>query len=344
MNFLKRVFNPSEEAEETRKEGETPAAEPKTEPSIEAEKPAEPAPQPASTSEEPTIELAKVKPEEEEPPTVKTDDGSTRRLEAEKLISAVNMHVIFGQATDVGPFREKNEDSLFAVFSTSQSTNNFPDFGIFVIADGMGGHAEGDKASAIAVKVVASELFNSVFVPIISGDDIANMSPMAELLISAVEKANREVHVSIPKGGGTTCTAVMILRERAYIAHVGDSRAYMITQDGIEQLTHDHSVVQRLIDLGTITEEEGRVHPRANELYRTLGFNDSIEVDVFSRRLVSGSKLIICTDGLWNVVKKETMLDIVQKHNNPQDAANKLIAKSNENGTTDNISVIVVYR
>jgi PPM family protein phosphatase len=150
------------------------------------------------------------------------------------------------------------------------------------------------------------------------------------------------VHQQIPKGGGTTCTAVVVLGDRAYVAHVGDSRAYMITKDGLEQITRDHSMVQRLLELGQLTPEEAATYSRRNELYRALGFKDVLEVDALSRRLPPGSRMLLCSDGLWNHVEGPEIFNIVLNHPNPQEACNKLVALANTRGGTDNITVILL--
>jgi protein phosphatase len=135
----------------------------------------------------------------------------------------------------------------------------------------------------------------------------------------------------------------MVIGGMAYIAHVGDSRIYLIQRDQIEQITRDHSLVQRLIELDQLTPEEARDHPQHNVLYRALGQNDSVEVDTLTRRLPKNSRLLICSDGLWNLVQDHEMVDVVRQFNNPQEACNKLIAMANMRGGTDNITVVLLY-
>src|SRR5690606_5445425 len=126
----------------------------------------------------------------------------------------------------------------------------------------------------------------------------------------------------------------------AYIAHVGDSRIYLYTKDGLEQLTRDHSLVQRLIELDQLTQEEAAEHPQKNVLYRALGQSENIEVDTLTRRLPPKARLLLCSDGLWNQVPERDIQEIVKQSNNPQDACNKLVALANKHGGMDNVTVI----
>ncbi len=269
-------------------------------------------------------------------------DGATRQLPAEAVIAVSNAHLSFGQATDVGMLRSNNEDAVLSFFSTSSSSEDLLDFGVFIVADGMGGHNEGEVASTIATHVVSTEVIQSIYLPILEGVSLSDLPPVTDVLVEAVEKANVKIHTTIPKGGGTTCTAVVLLGDRVYVAHVGDSRAYLINKDSMEQITRDHSMVQRLIELRQLKPEEAIGHSRSNELYKALGFKEELEVDAWSRRLPPNSRLILCSDGLWNLVREDEIKGIVTVHSDPQDACNKLVAMANSRGGTDNITVIVL--
>jgi serine/threonine protein phosphatase PrpC len=206
----------------------------------------------------------------------------------------------------------------------------------------MGGHKGGERASAIAVRLIATDIINSLYMPLLAGSDRTDQPPMSEILDKALQNANTAIHEAISEGGGTTCTTAVVLRDMVYIAHVGDSRCYLITKDTIEQLTRDHSVVQRLVELGQLTPEDALAHPRGHELYRVLGFKESVDVDIFSRRLSAGSRLLLCCDGLWNLVHESDLRHIVLDATSPQDACNALIARANMAGGRDNITAIVV--
>lgn len=268
-------------------------------------------------------------------------DGATRPLPPETVISSSNEHLVFGQSTDVGMVRSNNQDTVFSLFSTSRSADQRPDFGLFVVADGMGGHHDGEKASAMAAHVVATNIAATVYLPILRGENDADRMPITEAMIAAVQKANAEIIVRVPEGG-TTLTAVAVIGDLGYVVHVGDSRVYLITKDGLEQITRDHSLVQRLVELDQLTPEEAVNHHQKNVLYRALGQSENIEVDALTRRLPPKSRVMLCSDGLWNLVNDQEIIEIIMGHDNPQEACDKLVALANTHGGTDNITAIVL--
>ena len=274
-------------------------------------------------------------------PPMNIGDGITRPLPPETVISSSNEHLLFGQATDVGMVRTNNQDAVFSFVSTSRSSQQRPDFGLFVVADGMGGHHDGEKASAITASMVASYITHHIFLPMLNSDDDTERVPVTESMIAAVQKANADIITKVPDGG-TTLTAVAVIGDLAYVAHVGDSRIYLVTKDNIEQITRDHSLVQRYVELNLLTREEASVHAQKNVLYRALGQSETLEVDALTRRLPPNAKLMLCSDGLWNLVTEEEIADIVSKHSNPQEACDKLVALANAHGGTDNITVIIL--
>jgi serine/threonine protein phosphatase PrpC len=268
-------------------------------------------------------------------------EGATRPLPPETVISSSNEHLSFGQSTDVGMVRNNNQDSALSYFFTSRSADQRPDFGLFIVADGMGGHHDGEKASALAARTVAIDVTSNVYLPLLNGDNDADRPPITEALIAAVQKANADIIGGVPEGG-TTLTAVAVVGDLAYVAHVGDSRVYLITKDGVEQITRDHSLVQRLIELDQLTREEADEHPQKNVLYRALGQSETLEVDALTRRLPPNSRLLLCSDGLWNLVLDEDIVEIAMSHSNPQEACDKLVALANKRGGTDNITAIML--
>ncbi len=269
-------------------------------------------------------------------------DGATRPLPEETLIAFMgNGHLTFGQATDIGMVRNNNQDSAFSFFSTLRSADERPDFGLFIVADGMGGHHDGEKASAMTANTVAKEVVATIYTPLLTGET-ENQPPLSEALTAAIEKANVEVIKHVPDGG-TTVTSVVIIGDLAYIAHVGDSRIYLLHKDGIEQITRDHSLVQRLIELDQITPQEAVDHPNKNMLYRAIGQNEVVEVDTLTRRLPPKSRLLLCSDGLWNQVEDKEILDVVKQSPTPQEACNKLVAMANKRGGIDNVTVILLH-
>lgn len=268
-------------------------------------------------------------------------DGVTRPLPQEPVnIRTGNEHLSFGQASDIGMVRTNNQDSAFSFYTTFRSVDDRPDFGLFVVADGMGGHHDGEKASAITAQTFAAEVVNTVYMPLLNGNRDQSV-PISETLEAAVQKANAAVIKSVPDGG-TTVTAVTIIDDLAYIVHVGDSRIYLISRDGIEQITRDHSLVQRLIELDQLTPEEAAEHPQRNVLYRALGQNESLEVDTITRRLPPSSRLLLCSDGLWNQVPEHEINAVAMAHPDPQDACEQLIALANSRGGADNVTTILL--
>jgi PPM family protein phosphatase len=267
--------------------------------------------------------------------------GATRPLPLESVITNRNEHIVFGQSTDVGMVRNNNQDSVLSMFFTSRTADDQPDFGLFIVADGMGGHHDGEKASAMAARVVAAQVTQHIYLPMLTGDPNGDRPPITEALIKAVQKSNSEVIANVPDGG-TTLTAATIIGDLAYVVHVGDSRCYLITKDGLEQITRDHSLVQRLKELDQLTDAETTDHPQKNVLYRALGQSEQLEVDAITRRLPPGSRLLLCSDGLWNQMTDNEIRDIAISHNNPQEACDKLVALANTRGGTDNITTILL--
>ena len=247
----------------------------------------------------------------------------------------------YGIASDVGMLRDNNEDASFAMHWHSITIEDRPDFGFFVVADGMGGHLDGEKAAGIAVETLAAEMMETIYAPLLRDFHAADSPTILDALVSASEKANLAVIKRVP-GGGTTLSTVAVIGNLAYLVHVGDSRAYLIHDDQIEQLTTDHTLVQRLIEMKEITPEEAEFYPQKNVLYRAIGQNEQLKVERMIRTLPPSSQMIICSDGLWDLVEDETMKRVAQESATPQHACDELVALANERGGTDNITVIIL--
>lgn len=280
------------------------------------------------------------------PPTTNAETaayGVTRQLPTlESALTGPNQHIVFGHSTDVGMVRTSNQDALLTFFSSQNNTQNIPDFGLFVVADGMGGHHDGERASATAAQIFAEQVTRRVYLPMLQPSSAAETPPVAEHLVESVKVANDMVVKTVPEGG-TTITAITLIGDLAHIVHVGDSRAYLLTHEyGIEQITRDHSLVQRLIELDQLTIEEAAQHPQKNVLYRALGQSEYLEVDIVTRRLPARSFLLLCSDGLWNMIPEPVIRTIVLDAATPQDACEHLVAAANENGGADNISAILL--
>ena len=257
-----------------------------------------------------------------------------------------------GCASHVGRVRQRNEDSILIATSMTSGETDLPPFGLFVVADGMGGHSDGHKASQLASRIVARDVMGQIYPPSlhIPSDPAEPNQPIQDILQESLQAANWQVSATYPESG-TTLTAALLLGNRLYLAHVGDSRAYLIPGDAASAiskelpaalLTLDHSFVQRLQDAGQITPEEAAVHPQRNILYRAVGQGEKLKVDTFSRPVSPPGWLLLCSDGLWGVVSAELIHAVITSAANPQQACDKLVEAALNAGGPDNISLIIV--
>lgn len=280
-------------------------------------------------------------------PAVQANDALinnvTRQLPPlESFVGKPGKHLSYGVSTHVGAVRTNNQDALLTLLSSAISADGYPEFGLFIVADGMGGHHDGERASALATRVVAEEFTSNFYMRLLEKVPEEDRPLVSEVLTHAVQHANEVISKEIPEGG-TTVTAVAIVGDLAYVAHVGDSRAYlMANSDGLDQITRDHSLVQRLIELDQLTQEEAATHPQRNVLYRAVGQSESIDIDTSTRRLAPGSRLIICSDGLWGQVPGDQLYQIIVSSVSPQEACDRLVSLANERGGVDNVTVIII--
>ncbi len=250
--------------------------------------------------------------------------------------------LIVGCAQSVGKQRDHNEDALFSLTTTLTSDKNNVPFGLYIIADGMGGHQHGEVASSIAIRIMASYIVRKLYAPLLSVKPTSPDQSLLEIMQEGVQDAHKAITKQVP-GGGTTLTSVLILGNQMTVVHVGDSRAYLIRDNGhIESLTRDHSLVKRLVELGQISLDEAAVHPQRNVLYRALGQGEPFDPDINSLQLPTSGNLLLCSDGLWGVVPEMEILKIVHESENPETTCRKLIDAANEAGGPDNISAILI--
>jgi len=230
--------------------------------------------------------------------------------------------------TDIGMVREVNQDY---VFTTEAPIGHLPN--LLVVADGMGGHRAGEYASRLAVEVLKQEIEGSTE----DGPEATMRSAITRANERVLEAARQDANLS---GMGTTLVVATVIERTLYFANVGDSRLYLLNDD-IKQLSKDHSLVQEMVRLGGINQEEAKYHPDKNIITRAIGADEKIEIDFFEYRLKKDDTILICTDGLSNMVEDEEILHIVKCSRDVVEAVEQLIERAKEHGGNDNIGVIV---
>lgn len=235
--------------------------------------------------------------------------------------------------TDIGRVRKVNQDAVKAeVISDNLAWS--------VVCDGMGGQAGGDIASNIAVIMISKFLSDNL-------SELKTSDEIKSVIYEAVSSANQAIYLKSEKDEnlknmGTTVIVCVVSMGELYVAHMGDSRTYLISNDRITQITTDHSMVQEMLNKGKLTVEEARNHPQKNIITRALGVNPDIKLDYNTVDIKQGDIVLSCTDGLTNTVKESDIYDICKKYENKEEAVNKLIATGNKNGGNDNITVSLI--
>ncbi len=232
--------------------------------------------------------------------------------------------------TDIGKVRKENQDT-FAISATADCV-------IGVVCDGMGGARSGNVASAMATDCFSAHVQRCI----IDGDDVS----MPSLVEEAANYANVVVYDRAftdftCEGMGTTLVGGVFEADRAHLAHVGDSRAYMISRGVIWQITTDHSYVEELVQKGEITREQAKKHPRRNYITKALGVERTVVPDVYTVDAEEGNIIILCSDGLTNMVDEDEMLEITQKYENPEPMCNELVNLALSREATDNVTVAI---
>ena len=250
--------------------------------------------------------------------------------------------LVVGTGQSVGRQRDHNEDTLYAMQAILADGNNDLPFGIFIVADGMGGHLNGEIASGAAARALSEYLITHFYTTFLAGRSGSEQESLHEVMEKGMVEAQRAVLMNAP-GGGTTLTAALVIGDQITLSHVGDSRAYFLFPNGrIESITQDHSLVRRLQDLGQIDEHEASVHPQRNVLYRALGQREPFHPDIVTLNLPHPGYLLICSDGLWGSVPDAEIARIIFAAENPAVACNNLVEAANQAGGPDNISAILV--
>ena len=234
--------------------------------------------------------------------------------------------------TDIGKAREMNQDYYYV-------SRNSDEVKLCVLADGMGGYTGGEVASKLAVMSVKNYIYNNYAKTKLETDEIIN------LLKDATQYANMIVYektreIEFLEEMGTTLEVVLMVENKIYISHIGDSRIYKIRNNKIKQITKDHSYVEKLINDGTITRDEAKTHPQKNMLTKALGCTAFVEPDLLIEKIQENDVILICSDGLTNMVSEQEIVKIIKQ--NPETPNKKLIEAANNAGGSDNITVIVI--
>lgn len=239
----------------------------------------------------------------------------------------------YGACSHTGNIRDTNQDSYFI-----NENDNFP---VFVVADGMGGHNGGEIASRITVDVIKNNT-DIYYEKLIKGK-----LPIPGFIRKTLELCNEEIYNAsnenkIYKGMGTTVTMGCIFEGKLYIGHIGDSRAYIFRDNDIRQITKDHSLVAQLVNNGTITEEEAVNHPQRNIITRALGTDADVKIDIYDYDLFKDDIILLCTDGLTNMVNETEILHAINDSEDVQSICDTLINHANDNGGHDNSTVLII--
>ncbi len=258
--------------------------------------------------------------------------------------------LVVGIGLDPGIKRREapNEDSIFAIQGMRITDTGAMPAGLFVVADGMGGHINGREASRIAIHTVSDVVVPALLRDVSGRDAAEEETIIQDMLKDGVHRANLSIYRrnrdTAPDMMGTTLTAALIANATAYIGNVGDSRTYLYRpSEGLKQVTRDHSEVARLVESGAIAAEEIYTHPKRNRIYRCLGERASVDMDLFTVSLIPGDVLLLCSDGLWEMVRDPALEKLIAASaHNPTQMSAILVQAALNHGGLDNISVVVV--
>jgi protein phosphatase len=238
------------------------------------------------------------------------------------------LHITCAARTDVGLIRSGNEDNYLMV----------PERGIFVVADGMGGHAAGEVASEMAVRIIARDLGS--FKGLMPEDAATRMTQAIRTANAAIFERTLAEHDK--RGMGTTSTVLVLHGNRYLIGQVGDSRAYLLREGVFHQITKDHSYVQEQVDAGYLTPEQARTHPYANVITRCVGASGDVLPDIFAGTARAGDVFLLASDGLTGMVEDDALLTILKSDGTPERWVDRMVAEANRRGGLDNITTIIV--
>jgi serine/threonine protein phosphatase PrpC len=287
----------------------------------------------------------------DQPDSIFEEGGYLYQLEPRTKVASDLLPPVFqllaGYQSDTGGTRDLDEDSLLVLQVNALSElQGLPALNFFAVADGIGGHEAGEVASRITVRSLAAKILENIYSPEIVGQPLSPGELKAQLK-EAVLAANQELLSAREQRGvdmGNTLTAALVRDDQAFIVNVGDSRTYLMRMGTLSQITQDHSIVARLLSQNLIQPEEVYTHEQKSVIYRSLGDKPDLEIDdsLFEITLEPGDRLVLCCDGLWEMVPESFMEDVLLEFFDPQAACDKLVEMANQAGGDDNISVIVV--
>jgi len=257
-------------------------------------------------------------------------------IRSQPVSHAPKLYFHYAGLTDTGMVRDHNEDAYKIPLDTDIKTLMVKGH-LYVLADGMGGHQKGEIASDVTIRTVNQEYYAAV--DALTDDDLADQ--MARLLEDAIMKANDNV-MDATEGGGTTVVAVVLHHDVLVAMNVGDSRAYLLRDNTLHLISKDHSLVNRLVEMGKITEEQALTHPRRNVLYQALGQGADVEVYDYRMKLQPNDIVVLCSDGLWGEVPEVMLQEVLDRATSPLTAASELIDLANQFGGNDNITTVII--
>jgi PPM family protein phosphatase len=244
---------------------------------------------------------------------------------------------------ETGAVRPRNEDACLTATIYFVGHVATQPFGIYVVADGMGGQMDGHIASSAAARAFADYVLSNLYLPLLRGRPEPKEDKLLEIVEDGMLAAHEAVYQPDPeKNGGSTLTAVVIMGRRLMIAHVGDSRAYLLENEELRALTKDHSLVRRLQDRGQLSDEDAETYEYRNVLLQALGQEIALNIDTFALDLPSRGKLLLCTDGLCGYVPQDELAGILNSRGTLQDLADRLYLAAMDKGGPDNITAVVV--
>jgi serine/threonine protein phosphatase PrpC len=282
------------------------------------------------------------------PPHIRTPQHATPSLLvadppfAPPVRSVPTLPLEVGVGWNAGIVRQRspNEDSVMVLQNICSHRGELIPFSLLVVADGMGGHKYGQEASRLAILNMMHTILQNILLSGELSDEL-----LRDMLVGGVDWANRAIYQrgrELDCTMGTTMTAALIVGMRAYIVNIGDSRTYLYREGaGLRQISHDHSVVATLVAFGEITPDEVYTHPERGKIYRCVGSDENVDVDDFVVDLCRGDKLLLCSDGLWEMVRDPTIARILQQYQDPTQASAVLIEAALRGGGVDNVSAVV---